>query len=757
VKNTLLKHLGGELEDRHAPTSKGHLKVHFGILPLGPQLKGLGAEVESILSKHDRGALVLVEGEDRAMPLFKEDNIEILQVKTGLHDDDVFAALMERKPGHVVIPELTQVGLSRAQHLKRLAHILSLLEQGTHVYTSLSLLAIDRMGDLANPVIIWPPESLIDMAFLRKNVYEFVAYDATPEAMMEQYYSKGIVLPSYLKSQEQSIFKTLNLARLREFMLSIVASHVGDVARQVVPETNPPKSLLWVDVRSAQFYQETAYALIINALLLIAVHMAWYYYGLSFAGAGMLLLAGPLITALRVNLITSSLIAVLQFAAFNYFYMTPYFHFSFDKTADFFTFLAFMVTTISVGYLAYTNNRLVLHKSYESLFSKALMRLLYDINYQDKLDDIVEGALYNLKKTLGFDAQIILKTEEEGVWQVFPSEISHTDGVRRQIQEAMKQRKVSQPTAQQPWLWCPLAFKDDVLGVMGIKFDVASTPQSNLSLPLTVFIRSYADLLATALRQRQLRMATSLATAQADRESLRSALLSSVSHDLKTPLVSIIGSLSTLEQVGMGLPAQERQELITSARSEAERLHHIIHNVLEVAKLESGYLMPRKEFVELKELLEDSLKRAKKYNPKLVVNMPSSDDMPLLRIDPILMGQVFYNLYDNAVKYAGTDSALELDVVKDHSHVTVSLRDFGPGLPAGQEDKIFDKFHRYAKEDHTVAGSGLGLSICRGIVMAHEGTITVRQPDDNKGGVAFVITLPLPSETPLNLNEENAA
>jgi two-component system, OmpR family, sensor histidine kinase KdpD len=217
-------------------------------------------------------------------------------------------------------------------------------------------------------------------------------------------------------------------------------------------------------------------------------------------------------------------------------------------------------------------------------------------------------------------------------------------------------------------------------------------------------------------------------------------LLSSVSHDLKTPLVGIIGSLSTLEQVGDGLPSSERHELVNSARTEAERLHHIIHNLLELTKLESGHLQPNRETAEIGPLISNVERRVQRTYPNFNLTLGGATEAEV-RVDPLLLEQVLYNLMDNAIKYSGS-TALEMHVEDTNAESVITLEDHGKGIPEEFRERVFDKFYRLEQTDKRTAGSGLGLAICRAIVRAHGGHIKLGERKDSTSGLRVTITLP---------------
>jgi two-component system sensor histidine kinase KdpD len=227
-----------------------------------------------------------------------------------------------------------------------------------------------------------------------------------------------------------------------------------------------------------------------------------------------------------------------------------------------------------------------------------------------------------------------------------------------------------------------------------------------------------------------------------ERDRLQAALLTSISHDLRTPLASILGAADGLA----GLPdltADDRKALLSTIRDEAERLNRFIANLLDMTKLESGALVPNLDFVDIGEVVGSTLRRAGKILDRHHVETALASDLPMVRLDPVLFEQVLFNLLDNAAKYAPAGTAISIEGRRDGNSVSLRVLDEGPGIPQSELERIFDKFYRVRKADSQRAGTGLGLAICRGFVEAMGGTIEAGNRAGGRGAV-FTITLPVP-------------
>jgi two-component system sensor histidine kinase KdpD len=232
-------------------------------------------------------------------------------------------------------------------------------------------------------------------------------------------------------------------------------------------------------------------------------------------------------------------------------------------------------------------------------------------------------------------------------------------------------------------------------------------------------------------------------TVETDR--LRSALLTSISHDLKTPLAAVLGSASTLRDLADKLSEAEKSDLLANIVDESERLNRFIANLLDMTKLESGAIVPNAAPHDLSEIVGSALRRTQKILAQHQVELELAADLPMIELDAVLFEQVLFNILDNAAKYAPAGTTIRIQSWRDMDAVCLQVLDEGEGIPPADLEKIFDKFHRAQKGDQVRAGTGLGLAISRGFVEAMKGTITAANRTDRKGAV-FTIKLPVPTE-----------
>jgi two-component system sensor histidine kinase KdpD len=305
------------------------------------------------------------------------------------------------------------------------------------------------------------------------------------------------------------------------------------------------------------------------------------------------------------------------------------------------------------------------------------------------------------------------------------------------------------------WLFLPMRTGRGPVGVVGVIRD-----EEGLSLlpDQQRLLDALTDQSALAIERVTLARDLAMARLQAETDRLRSALLTSISHDLRTPLASILGSATSLTSHDVALDGPTAQTLLGTIVEEAYRLNRFIGNLLDMTRLESGALKPRGSLIELSDVFGAALSRAARILERHQVDLDVAADLPMLKLDVVLFEQVLFNLLDNAAKYAQAGSRIQIKAYREGGQVIVQVIDEGPGIPPQDVERIFDKFYRAGANqldgelsgcgDHQRAGTGLGLAICRGFIEAMNGTIVAGNRTDRRGAV-LTITLPVPADAPL--------
>lgn len=298
----------------------------------------------------------------------------------------------------------------------------------------------------------------------------------------------------------------------------------------------------------------------------------------------------------------------------------------------------------------------------------------------------------------------------------------------------------------------PLTMGKNTVGVMRLLiednpriFDVESRLGGvrDRSNDRTAFFWAFVDQAAVVIERARLRQESLQVEVLRRTDTLRAALLSSVSHDLRTPLSSIKAAASSLLQDDVQWDEEARRSFTMSIERQADRLNRLVENLLDMSRIEAGALKPEKEWYPVNELIHDVLGHMAPLLPGRTVETHLPDDLPPVELDYLEIDQVLTNLIENAVRYTPAHSPIEVCAEARDGQIEISVADRGPGIPSGEMAYIFDKFYRVRAMDTTArtTGSGLGLAVSKGLVEAHGGRIQVENRAG--GGAIFRFTLPI--------------
>lgn len=289
-------------------------------------------------------------------------------------------------------------------------------------------------------------------------------------------------------------------------------------------------------------------------------------------------------------------------------------------------------------------------------------------------------------------------------------------------------------------VYFPLQTLSKTLGVLGIIYGESSVITSEQMYRL---MESFSAQTAMAFERVNLSIKAEQANILRARQKLERALLNSVSHDLRSPLATITGVLSSVLGVGNNLSEQTKQELLENAKMEAARLNQFVGKLLDISRLEARATVLKFEPCDVEDLIGCAISAIRHQRNNRLIDVKLATDLPMASMDMVLMNQVLVNLLDNALKYSPPDSAVKLSARSDGENLTIQVADAGPGLPDNELQLIFEKFYRIAVPE-SVKGTGLGLSICHGIVEAHNGKIWA----ENLTGGGFMVTVEIPLKQP---------
>lgn len=464
---------------------------------------------------------------------------------------------------------------------------------------------------------------------------------------------------------------------------------------------------------------------------------------LPVANISVAFLLAVMVAAMKAGLRPAILASVSSFLAFNFFFTEPRLTFAVTDTQNVLTLVFFLIAAVIVSNMA-SRLRAQIVATRESARRTAN---LYDFSRKVAaavtLDDVLWAVVHHVATTI-HGKSLILLPREAGLAIVagYPPEDQLDAQSAAAADWAWTHGQIAgRGTATLPtslWLFLPLKTARAPVGVLGVQIsedaDMPSPEQVRL-------LETLADQAAVAIERTTLVADIETARVATERERLRSALLSSLSHDLRTPLVSILGAASSLQSYDDRLDGPSRLDLTQAIQDEAERLNRFVQNLLDMTKLEAGALKPRADWADLRDVVGAAMGRMNRLARDHAIKVEIDANVPLLSIDPVLMEQVFFNLLDNACKYAPPGTAVKVWAKRTPGYVTIEVVDQGPGIPPEARDKVFDMFYRIDHGDAQAAGTGLGLAIGRGIVEAHGGTIKA-ESGIHGVGTAIVIHLP---------------
>ena len=459
-------------------------------------------------------------------------------------------------------------------------------------------------------------------------------------------------------------------------------------------------------------------------------------------------LIGIVSIALRYGRGPSLLMTLLSSLCVNFFFMQPYYSFKMSEEQHVITFLVLLVTGVVIST---QNSRLRLQaisarrreKNTSTLF--AMSRELSANRGKITLSQI---AAQHIAEVLDSDVFLWLPDAKGQLQTVVAETEAETRSIDPVREESVANWTFSHkqnaglgtdtlPSAKA--LYVPLMGSGGVGGVIGVM------PHDHTVMAYSTdkveVLEALASITASALERAGAAEMMEKTLVDSESEKLRNILLSSVSHDLRTPLAAITGAASTLLLEGSKITEEFRMELLRSIHEEGARLARMVTNLLDVSSLESGSVKLNKELYFIEELIGSALMRAdaKLSGHKVVTSIEHG--LPLLRMDGLLIEQVLINLLENAAEYTPNGTTVTISAVTVKPDIHVIITDNGPGIPAGEEERIFDKFYANSKDD--MKGGGLGLAICRGIIHAHGGKIWAQNAPE--GGAKFTFTLPIRS------------
>ncbi len=467
----------------------------------------------------------------------------------------------------------------------------------------------------------------------------------------------------------------------------------------------------------------------------------------STTDIAMLFLLAVMIAAARYGTRPSVLASVLGIAVFDFCFVPPYYTFAVAHAGYLFTFVVMLVVALLISRLAARIRGQADAAREREQHTAALYALSRRLAAARDAQELALALSTQVRETFGTPGTVLLPDEHgdlEPAAAANDGALSEAAlGVARWVlghQQPAGTGTDTLPGADA--LYLPLTASNRAVGVLRV---VVRDPRRARDPIERQLLEAIAGQAGVALERADLVRRSERARLEIEAERLRTALLSSLSHDLRTPLGAIEGAASTLLDSGAAIDAAARRELLASVLGESRRMGRLIGNLLEMVKVESGLVEVRKEWQPLEEVVGIALLRLDTQLAGRAIHTHLPGDLPLVPIDGLLIEQVLINLLDNATKYTPPGGPIDIDAELGDGAVVVEVADRGPGIPRGEEERVFQKFARLA-DRAAPGGAGLGLAICRGIVTAHGGRIWV-EPRPG-GGARFRFSLPIEGPAP---------
>jgi two-component system, OmpR family, sensor histidine kinase KdpD len=466
-------------------------------------------------------------------------------------------------------------------------------------------------------------------------------------------------------------------------------------------------------------------------------------------------LVAILLAAIALGLLPSLFASVLSVAAFDYFFLPPFYSLTISDPDDVTRVLIFALTALIVSNLAAYARRQAVTAEHRAQIAEDLYRFGRQLAGSATLQEVLDAALPRLRTMLQARVQIVLAAGDDRSMtlqsghRTVPEAPAVAGTEFAEVKSWLRNGAASDTDAphlpsSETWLFVPMLTARGKAGVLAIaRGDLVGLPMPDSE----ALFGTLADLLAQAVDRIYLVNDLNDANLAAEREELYGVLLASLSHDLRTPLASVLGSTETLLSLDPAVGNERRESLALAIQEDARRLNRYLGNVLDMTRLEAGIAAATVGGIDLADVVSAALDRGAEALAGHRISVQFDSDLPFLAGDEVSLEHVLFNLLDNAAKYTAPGSLVQLRAFRQSDTVVIEIVDEGEGIRPDDLERIFDKFYRARHDGPQRSGIGLGLAICRGFIEAMGGRITAGNRADRSGAV-FTITLPIPAGSP---------
>jgi two-component system sensor histidine kinase KdpD len=509
----------------------------------------------------------------------------------------------------------------------------------------------------------------------------------------------------------------------------VISNEAGTETGKIIPAARPNRP--WI----RYFYA----LLLVLAASLISYLIIPY---ISPTNLIVIFLLAVVIAAVYLGRGPAILTSVLGVVVFDFFFVPPYLTLAVSDTEYILTFVGLLSVGLVISQLMATVREQAESAQHRELQTMALYELSRDLTNTNGLENVAQTVISQIGKTFDRSAVIFLPIGGSlKDYAASPGMLISEDelGVAGWVfKHGEVAGRGTDTLPEAPMRLIPLKTRQGVIGVLGIQ---SNQPDNTLNRDQVRTLDAFANQIAMAIERARLDEQARQSELLEITDKLQTALLNSISHDLRTPLASITGALSSLVEDDVTLNETARRSLIETASEEADRLNRLVGNLLDMTRLEAGALHIKKEECDIQDVVGVTLDGLNSHleGRSIIINIPN--DLPLISLDFILIERVMANVIDNAIKYSLPQTPIEITAYMEDGILNVKVIDQDLGIPKGDLERVFDKFYRVQRPDN-VSGTGLGLAICKGIIEAHNGAISAQ----NRPGGGTIITISLPQE-----------
>lgn len=451
-------------------------------------------------------------------------------------------------------------------------------------------------------------------------------------------------------------------------------------------------------------------------------------------------LIAVLLVASRTRMVAAVITAVLCFMAYDFLFIEPRFTFLISAQRGVATVLLFMAAALIAGRLASRLRMQVVSLRAANTHATAMQNLARQLSKAADLGQVIAASATVLQLTL--NAQAWLRINGESGPAAAAADMTEKDTVAADWsqQHGQPSGRYTDTLTNSTWWFLPIRSDQDTIGVVGLRFPSA---MGRLSFEQRRLAESMTEDIGQAALRARLVSELEVARVTGETERLRSALLSSVSHDLRSPLASMIGAADSLARYGKDMGPEDRSSLLDTIRVEGERLDRYIQNLLDMTRLGQQGLTLSRDWIGVDELVGSAARRLQRYEPTLKVESDIDPEIGLAHVHPALIEQALFNVMENAAKFSPLGEPIKVQASSiEGNKVRIDISDAGPGIPEDERRRIFDMFYSVERGDRGKQGTGLGLTIVQGIVGAHMGSVQALPGPDGRG-TTVRLNLPL--------------